>query len=48
MAMWQEIDGVVPNVSTLGRLLFAITQLPKDTPNYWNIVCEFAFLGIGH
>ena len=41
MAMWQEIDGVIPDVSTLRRLLFAVTQLLKDTPNYWNIVSLF-------
>ena len=45
MAMWQEINGVVPDVSSLRRLLFAVTQLPKDTPNYWSIVCEFVFPG---
>ena len=45
MAMWQEINAVVADVSSLRRLLFAVTQLPKDTPNYWSIVCEFVFPG---
>ena len=45
MAMWQEINGVLPDVSSLRRLLFAVKQLPKDTPNYWSIVCEFVFPG---
>ena len=43
MTMWQEIEGVVPDVSILRRLLFAVTQLSKDTPNYYSIICEFAF-----
>ena len=41
MAMWQKIDGVVFDVSTLTMLLFAVMQLPKDTPNYWNIASLF-------
>ena len=29
--MWQEMNAVVSDVSILRRLLFAVTQLPKDT-----------------
>lgn len=43
--MWQEISSEVPDVESLRRLLFAASQLPKDTPKYYEIICKFAFAG---
>lgn len=41
--MWQELDKSVPDVSTLRRILFTVANLPKDTPDYWQIVSDFSF-----
>lgn len=43
--MWQEISSEVPDIVSLRRLLFAASQLPKDTPKYYEIVTNFAFAG---
>ena len=43
LTMWQEIESTLPDITVLRRLLFASAHLAKESPNYWKIVCEFAF-----
>lgn len=43
LVMWQELERSVPDVSILRRILFAVANLPKETPNYWQIVRDFSF-----
>ena len=44
--MWQEVLSEVPDIVSLRRLLFATSQLPKDTPKYYEIITAFAFGGM--
>ena len=41
--MWQEVVSLVPDATVLRRLLFAAVQVPKSTPQYLEIVNDFAF-----
>ena len=41
--MWQEVESLLPQVSDLRRLLFAVASLPKDTPKYMDIIMKFVF-----
>ena len=38
----------IEDVSVLRRLLFALSQLSKEVPNYWELVTKFAVQNIGH
>ena len=35
----------IPQVSVVGRLLFASSYLPSSCPNYWEIISQFATEG---
>lgn len=41
--MWQEVSKVVPNISILRRLLFAIANIPEDIPERWEVISQFSF-----
>ena len=43
--MLSSVSKVVKDLSVLRRLLFAVSQLPNDLPNYWNIAVQFATCG---
>ena len=43
--MLSSVSKIVHDPSVLRRLLFAVSQLPNDTPNYWNIAVQFATNG---
>ena len=43
--MLSSIAKYIDDVSVLRRLLFAVSQLPKDLPNVWEIAVEFATNG---
>ena len=45
IAMFQEVDRVVPDLAVLRRILFACAHLPKDMPHYWEEVIGFSFVG---
>ena len=45
LALLGTISKYVKNVSVARRLLFAVTNLPKDLPNLWGVAVEFATLG---
>ena len=38
----------VGNVTVVRRLLFAISQLPKDVPIYWELSAKFAVQNTGY
>ena len=37
-----EVSKIIPDASVLRRLLFAVSVLPNDTPDYWSIIAKFA------
>lgn len=41
----KEVSEYVDNPSTLRKVIFASVNLPKDIPNYWRLVAEFAAHG---
>ena len=44
-----EMELLSPQIQDLGvlrRIIFASVNLPKDLPDYWHIVAEFATLHI--
>ena len=43
--MLSSVSKIVNDPSVLRRLLFAVSQLPNDLPNYWNIAVQFATNG---
>ena len=43
MAMWQEVSKITPKISVLRRLLFAIANVPEETPERWEVICQFSF-----
>lgn len=43
--MLSSVSKIVKDPSVLRRLLFAVSQLPNDLPNYWNIAVQFATCG---
>ena len=40
--MLRSISEHFKDVSILWKIIFAIVHLPKDTPNYWELVLQFA------
>ena len=40
--MLKSISGSISKPSVLRRILFAVTQLPRDLPNLWEVVVDFA------
>lgn len=40
--MLRSISEHFKDVSILRKIIFAIVHLPKDTPNYWELVLQFA------
>lgn len=44
-SMWQELEKSVPDVSALRRILFSVANLPRDIPDYWQIVSNFSSEG---
>ena len=38
----------IEDVSVLRRLLFALSQLSEEVPNYWELVAKFAVQNTGH
>lgn len=43
--MLSSVSKIIKDPSVLRRLLFAVSQLPNDLPNYWNIAVQFATCG---
>ena len=41
--IWNEISCITSDVSVLRKCIFAASYLPKDAPNYWETVTDFAF-----
>jgi len=43
--MLRMVAAKLKDVSTLRRLLFATVHIPRDLPNFWGVVVEFATFG---
>ena len=37
-----EVANIIPDASVLRHLLFVVSVLPNDTPDYWSIIAKFA------